>query len=186
MADVEVKFDKRKFRKLQRTFKDFPRVVPKIMSRAINRTSTTARAQIARRIAEKVTIKISDVKKNISRTTATFNRWESILGINTKRLPLMGFKARQTAKGVSYKVEKTGSRKVISSAFIATMASGHTGVFKRKSDNRLPIVELFGPSLGQVFEGASSIVRQVLAATNKTLTKNIDDQVKLQLEKRRA
>lgn len=186
MADVEVKFDKRKFRNLQRTFSDFPRAIPKIISRAINRTSITARAQIARRIAEKVTARVSDIKKKISRTKATYRHWVSTLSISAKRIPLKSFKPRQIAKGVTYKIEKTSGRKLVMSAFLATMRSGHTGVFKRKSDSRLPIIELHGPSLGQVFEGTSSIVRAVQRSTGKMLEKNIDDQLKLQLEKRKA
>jgi hypothetical protein len=34
---------------------------------------------------------------------------------------------------------------------MANMASGHRGVFRRVGKGRLPIIELFGPSVGHVF-----------------------------------
>lgn len=186
MSDVTVKFDKSKLRRVQRIFKDTPKVIPKIVSRAINRTTTTARAEIARKIAAEVKIKISDIKNKIGRTKATSRRWESILNIKARRIPLMKFGAKQTAKGVSYTIKKSGGRKFIESAFIATMKSGHQGVFKRKTAGRLPIIELFGPSVGEVFEGSGKIAKEITVSAYKKLQKNIDDQIKLQLAKRSA
>ena len=75
---------------------------------------------------------------------------EKVISIITsvKRIPLFDFGARQTKRGVSYNL---GGRKTLAGAFIATMPTGHEGVFMRKGANRLPIQERFGPSLGHVF-----------------------------------
>lgn len=67
------------------------------------------------------------------------------------------------------------------SAFIATMPSGHKGVFRRKGPSRLSIIELRGPSVGGIFRGAAGIARRVTKQAYQKLERNIDDQVKLAL-----
>jgi len=87
---------------------------------------------------------------------ASASRPEASLGASIKRIPLMKFNAkgpvpsRGRGRGVTYRLR--GGRGRVENAFIATMKSGHVGVFRRAGKARLGIVELFGPSLGQVFK----------------------------------
>lgn len=55
-----------------------------------------------------------------------------------KEVPLGKYPARQVKRGVSVQVNK-GQRRLIEGAFLAKMASGHVGVFKREGRWRLPI-----------------------------------------------
>jgi hypothetical protein len=88
-----------------------------------------------------------------------------------KRIPL--YKAakgiRQTGAGVSYTLNE--QKKQIPGAFIATMASGHTGIFQRARNSRwrapsknsqrkksgLPINEMHGPSITAVVTSRENI-----------------------------
>ena len=76
--------------------------------------------------------------------------------IRGRRLPLIDFKAkgpepsRGRGRGVSYRLP--GGRKRAPHAFIATMPSGHRGVFQRRGSARSPVYQLHGPSLVRVFE----------------------------------
>lgn len=55
-----------------------------------------------------------------------------------QRIPLIYFRGtRQTQRGVSIKVKPTGARTRLKHAFIATMDSGHTGVFERNLDKQI-------------------------------------------------
>jgi hypothetical protein len=105
-------------------------------------------------------------------TPATYDRPVARMATSLKRIPLIKFGARGPepsrgkGRGVSYKLGGQGKQRV-PNAFIATMPSGHRGVFVRamgahgplqgslarlaKSGGRLPIRELAGPSLGHVF-----------------------------------
>lgn len=192
MADVEIKYDEAKLRKIQKMLRDIPNAMPKVMSRAINRTSKSALAEIARKIAAEVKITQAAIKKGIKITKATYTRWQAWLDLHTKRIPLIRFRAKPLKKGVSYQISKTGGRKKITEParpFIQTMPiSGHKGVFRRHTEKtkRLPIVQLFGPSLGGVFEGAAGIAAEVQESTTKKLEKNIDAQVAYILSKRRS
>lgn len=72
------------------------------------------------------------------------------MGISGKEIPLSKYPARQTKKGVSIMVNR-GRRKLVRRAFLATMKSGHTGVFLREGKRRLPIKHALSSSVADVF-----------------------------------
>lgn len=125
---------------------------PRAVSRAISRTAVAARTTMAKAIAQDTGIPSGTVKAQMQIILAND---AAELVITGKRLPLIMFKARGPepshgrGRGVSYQLP--GSRSSVADAFIATMPTGHRGVFKRRGNARLPIVELFGPSLPHVF-----------------------------------
>jgi len=185
---VEIEYDEARLARVRKMLRDIPQGMPRVMSRAINRTTTSARTEIARRISGQVKIKISDVRKGITIHKATYSRWQATLNLFTRRIPLIKFGARQLKKGVSYQISKIEGRKRITEAprpFIQTMPSSHVGVFRRTGPQRLPIVQLMGTSIGSVFEHGGTVAPDVQKETSKKLEKNIDDQVKLILARKR-
>ena len=58
-------------------------------------------------------------------------------------MPLVAYPYRQTKQGVSVEVNR-GKRTLLKGAFVATMKSGHVGIFRRQGKTRLPIEELRG------------------------------------------
>jgi len=185
-ADVKVTFNKRKLRQIQQQLSGIPGAMPRVMPRAINRTAGPAKTQIVREMAATLQLKAKTIREKVDLKKATRSRWVAEIGINRKRIPLREFSARQTKRGVSYKIQKTGARQKIQSAFIAKMPGGHEGVYKRKGPARLPIMQLRGPSLGEAFKGARALVRRVTKDSRKNLAMQIDKQVKYILEKRGA
>jgi len=124
---------------------------------ALNRAIKSGRTAMAKEIAGDTGMKYGDVLDALAIQQATQARLEATFAAKLKRIPLKAFNAKQTKSGVSYNLGK--GRSLVASAFIARMKSSHEGVFKRKyvgsigtrMSKRLPIVELFGPSLGHVF-----------------------------------
>jgi hypothetical protein len=148
-------------------------VVTKAIPLALNRCAEMARTNAARvLVAAGYRIPVRFVKAAIKITKATPSRHSVTIRFSRQPIPLFVYGARQTRDGVSVQVK--GQRKRIKSAFVATMPSGHIGVFVRKPDARhkpvsvgghtrssaLPIRELFGPSIGGAF--ATETVRQAL------------------------
>lgn len=133
------------------------------ITRALNKTAITARADAARSIRDAgYGIKVSSVKGAISIRRASNQDLKAIVTATGNPIPLINYGARQTSKGVSVNVKN--GRKVIAHAFIATMASGHKGVFARQGKTHkkvmrrgksywsgLPVDELFGPSIPTAF-----------------------------------
>lgn len=102
------------------------------IERAINDTLKRLRTQVDRGIREELKVTKATVFKHV--TIRRARRTGSPSGIlfvrGDKRIPLLAFGARQIKSGVSYKLNRTGARKKIKSAFIARMPrSGHRGVF---------------------------------------------------------
>jgi len=63
--------------------------------------------------------------------------------VSGEPVPLVAYPHRQTKESVSVEVNR-GKRTLLKGAFVATMTSGHEGVFRRKGKARLPIEELRG------------------------------------------
>ena len=202
MADsplVEIKFDEKKLANVRRMLVEIPNAMPTVISRGINRTATSARAEITRRLYEHLNLTKTRIRQNIKIQKATRARWRSDIDIFTKAVPLIHYGASTLkGKGVSYKILRGGGRKRIitppTSAFIQKMPSGHKGVFRRRSGGAIAssslgkryIYQLKGPSVGAAFEGAPGMAAQALWWASAKLEKNIDDQVAFVLNKWRS
>lgn len=128
--------------------------------RALNRTADQVRTQASRAVRDAgYNLKAATIKANIKIKRATAGNLRATVVASGRPIPLIQYGARQTGKGVTVNVQK--GRKLIAGAFIATMPSGHKGVFVRGAGNvhkrvarngkvswhGLPIRELFGPSI---------------------------------------
>lgn len=104
----------------------------KVISRALNKTLTGIKTDASTEIRAILNAKKADVDATFKVTSASVADMSCKFTSTGRALPLMTFGARQTTKGVSVLVKKTEARTVIPGTFIATMKSGHTGVFWRK------------------------------------------------------
>jgi len=144
----------------------------KALVRALNKTATTAKAEAARQIRDAgYGLKIAAIKDSFSIRRASKASLVAAIRATGRPVPLIKYGARQTKKGVSVNVLQ--GRKLIAGAFIATMPSGHIGVFMRQGGTHkrvvrnglamwsgLPIKELFGPSVPAAF--ANKVVMAAL------------------------
>ena len=176
---IDVTFSKRDMNKLQRTLQAVPKALPKVLSRALNKTATTVRAEVSRGLKKESKMNVSVIKKAIAFTKATYKVWVARLDVFGKRIPLVQFNARPKGKGIAYSIGK----KYIQGGFIQTMPTGHRGALIRQGKARLPIHELFGPSLGIVLEKSAGMLKKATNGAGALLEKNIDAQVNLILEK---
>lgn len=124
--------------------------------KAGNDTLRNLRTEAGRRVRAQRRLKAKRVREALrlfpanSRKGARVRlRWR--MGVSGKPVPLYAYGARETKRGVSVNV--SGRRKIVGGAFIATMPSGHTGVFERRHEHRrLPIDELFSSRVSDVFQ----------------------------------
>lgn len=153
------------------------RSMPRAVKRALKRTSTSARAQLGTLISADTGLPARAVKLGVSVTIASDTK--ILLSASDRRVPLIEFRARGPepshgqGRGVSYSLP--GGRGRIKNAFIATMSTGHRGVFTRwPGQGRLPINEKYGPSLGGVFRKYRSTVAQ---RAHETLLTNLRHEI---------
>jgi len=118
--------------------------------RALRKAGATAlrdmRSEASKRIRQRKRIKASFVARSLTMARPTGSDISSMswaLNASGDPVPLVAYPHRQTAKGVSVEVNR-GKRTLLKGSFVATMRSGHRGVFRRVGSARLPVEELLG------------------------------------------
>ena len=86
---------------------------------------------------------------------------EWAVDVSGEPVPLGAYPHRQTKRGTSVEVNR-GKRTLLKGAFVATLRSGHEGVFRRRGASRLPIDELLGsrPVDALLHEGEAEAVAE--------------------------
>lgn len=136
------------------------KAAPRAMSRALNRTATHTRKNAVSEIATLMGIgRKTAVRDEIKIVPATINKLSARLTSSYQPLNLINFRARQTKKGVT--ASAWGKRKLYKSAFIQTMPkAGKKLVMKRKGKPRLPLQQLYGPSVSNTLAEVSGKVSE--------------------------
>jgi len=176
-ADIEIQLDKAQMARAMALLAAIPKGYKTAASRAINETETSTRYEAIKKITEATGMQSSHARKGFLLSKAKYGRLWAMLSVTYEKRPLIGFGARQVKHGVKV-AEGHGERTLIPRAFIATMPSGHKGVFKRICKSRLPIVELMGPSVSWAYQNTPGVIELVekdsAPLLEKKLARNID------------
>lgn len=183
---------------LQRDLERTGAAAPLVISRALNRAATSGKTATTRAIVADTGLASRHVAAEIKIDKAQRTDPVVVVEIRGRRFPLLAFGARgpEPSRGRGHGVAwrgAGGSRKRERRAFIATMRSGHRGVFlrtrftpagarysKRSGKNREVFVELKGPSLPLVFEKQFPVFR---TAAGESLVKNLRSEINYALSK---
>jgi hypothetical protein len=173
----------RQIDKLRKLLGESSKQVGRNVATALNATGKLAKSQIAKEITTELATPQKIVKQQISATKAAGGNLSVTITLKkTNRMSLRFFGARQTKKGVSYKVSKSKGRKFVPGAFQGPRpgvmkASWKGNVFKRVGTSRLPIQKLQGPSPWGVFVKKKA-VRKVEKLINVELKKQLDRRIR--------
>ena len=165
-----------------------------VISRAVNDSLSGVRTQAIKGIGGKVMLKAAVIRQTFMIKKASIKDLQAAVETKSKPIPLINFSARQIKAGVSVKVLRVGGRKKIPHAFIATMKSGHKGVYWRDWDlyrspmkkdfhdgavprkYKLPIHELYGPRVPDILDDPE-IMGPVMENANKRLNDRLNHHV---------
>lgn len=169
MIESSVQLDPRQVRQVRRGYGRAAELLPKAINRAIPIVGRKARVATVRAIAGNVNVRQAKLYQRGNRRRPVRDRTYKVgelvgyrMTIDKGRIPLGRFNARQHwRKGqtrgrvrsrVSYKIDKSGARRRVTDAFLLEFSSGYEGVYRRQGSGRLPLVELYGPSIPHVAE----------------------------------
>lgn len=153
VTPIDVHWDSRELRVFRNRVVDkaILRAALKAGNRSLRELRTQARREVrkrkkiqAKRVLQGLPIIFPNRKGELQRLV-----WE--MKISNRITPVASYPIRQTRQGVLAEINP-GARKLIRGAFIATLGSGHKGVFMRKGRARLPIQELFSTRIADVFQ----------------------------------
>ena len=160
---ISVKSD---LKKLSSQFQSFSKSIhPKVIARTLNRVAASVKAASAKYIAPKMNCTQRDAKRRIAEDRAFANKlWASIIP-SGRPLKLIAFKARQSAKGVVAKA--WGKSKLYKRSFIAPVKHGSStnAVYVRKGNHSLPVKQLWGAGVVQLFKQKENL--ELMVATVK-------------------
>ncbi|MBE0470509.1 MAG: phage tail protein [Methyloprofundus sp.] len=154
---------------------------PKALSRALNRSLENARSNAVKKVREEYTVRARDVRQTIRLTRSKPNQLEGEVRSTGRSLPLSAFSvAPKTVNGkrrspIRVSVRK-GSKQGMNRAFVARVG-GSVRVFERVGGRRLPIRQLFGPSVPQMI-GNKTVVDFVSIEARKTMDVRLDHEIK--------
>jgi len=176
MLAVKVTVDERSFKEASHILRAIPRAVPRVFRRAIKNAVDKTATDLKRRVGAQIMAKKSEIAKGISKKKSTYY---GSVGAKPFKPGLIAYKGTKEEKphGVSYRLSRTAGRKRIEHGFIATMPSGHRGVFARKRPSRLPIREARGPSIWKVITDTVGLLKACTDAAGERLGKLINDQI---------
>lgn len=202
MPTINVKPDPQTLAAVQVELAEIANGANKAVSAAINRTLTTGRSRITRRLKKEINLPAGNAKDPQDGTISKFLKirkasdgggggvanLEGQIIITREPLSLMLFKPSPNTPGptkvagVSVKTRTGKAKELLRHTFVAKMKSGHVGVFERqgrgnKRVKRLKIQERFGPTPLAVFEKAPGIAEETLSELGDVLEKNINSQV---------
>lgn len=170
---------------LLRKLKELPDTMAKrIVPRALNRSGASGRTVMVREVAKDLQLKQDVVRDRMVVREATASEHVYRLRASARRIPLIEFNARGPEPSYGRGAGVTARTRVgrYRQAFIATMGSGHRGVFSRSPGaRRLPIYELKQPSIAFVFD------KHLPAGMNRAqeqLIKNLTHEISFALSKR--
>lgn len=144
MISIWFELDKKQLRGVERDLKKLNSRMPKILSRAADKTATSARVSLAKEMQGTYTEKSAKLKKNIEIQKASHNNPIAVIKVTGKPQPAIYFHHSKGGKGgaklqilkerpfdavISQK--KEGDTEEPRKAFLAQMPSGHKGIFQR-------------------------------------------------------
>jgi len=191
------------FERIHTILRSVPGGVEKAMHGVMTRATSTARKTALDGITSVYDIKSGDVRnrKNTTINMRTRKTDEGIIGEITfsgVKIPLYRFGVspkKPTKQGVKVPVniggrwamvqpgatasarqKKSSSMTTFENAFIATMTSGHIGMFERKSRNSSKITEIMGASTAQMVENAD-VLEKVESEVMATIQKRTEHEI---------
>lgn len=206
---VSLTIDAQQFRQAEAMLRDIPKAFPLALSGAVNETLKETETGTSKAIRAKVNIKRKDLDPHlvVIKAKPSPNPAGRFTIKESQRISLSDFGAKQTPKGVTYKIGKTGSRSFIQSAFgppgvravgqtiggrfagvsrfVASTGYARLGnqVFRRAGKSRLPLVgPLKGPSAWGVVV-KNQIDTQAVINARASLEKNLQQRVAFYIKK---
>jgi hypothetical protein len=189
---IYARLDRKKIAELSEELGGNAKRLRKEIAIATNNAAKPVRKEMVRVVTQELAVKQAVVAKqvNIPKKATAESRGTIVRLKKSKQIPLKEFGARQTKKGVGYKISKRTGRKTINGAFqgpkpgtVAMRLGGH--VFKRLGKSRLPIIKLFGPSPWGVFVKRKYKPEVVLLAKDR-FREELDKRIRFHVLKKKG
>lgn len=157
----------------------------KALQRSVNYGAKQGRKISVDEMAKKAALKKKTIRGETSMYFASLSNLTAKLVIKGGSIPLIEYGARQTKKGVTFKIWKDSKRERYRHAFIAQITGNSAkGVYERdiKSpayDGRLPLRSKGGPAVPNIYDKTPGLAKKAEELAANEMLKELDRQIGL-------
>ncbi len=199
MVSITVEASPAQLRRISQELADIPGGANKAVAAAINRTLSTGKMRMSSLVREVLVMRKKDVDPSIKIDRAKPDKLTAQVSLRNTWIPLSRFSPKQQGKGVTVNWRKGRGRELLAGTFLATMSSGHIGVFRRRKSgtkrvikereghkwtSELPIDQQF-TTLVNPIEKRPELIDKATADIDQVLAKNLDSQVDRLLQRKK-
>lgn len=148
MTELSVKLDPMDIAKVKFMLGALSKSGDLVIKQAVNQTLTGVRTDVTNEVSKVITPTKTKIRSTITVNKMTAGDGNAFVKCIGGPLNLINFKARQTQKGVTVQVKKSGGRKLVKHAYITTMKNGNKLVMMRKYDGPRKSLRKSGGSWG--------------------------------------
>lgn len=179
-GSITIDVVERGFDRAQKILAGVPDGASKAVHSALERAGQSGRSVATKSLTKEYAISRTQLLanvRNIDRVTVQGDSIQVVFGYAGYVIPLVRFDTTVSSDGyVSARVKTSGAKETLAHAFQAKVGS-HTGIFERQTRKRLPIKELFGPSVPQMLSENKSIMDEIEEKIVETYEKRIDHEI---------
>lgn len=155
----------------------------KALQRSVNHGAKQGRKLSVDAMARKAALKKKTIRGATSMYFASLRNLTAKLVIKGKPLALTEYGARQTKKGVTFRIWKDGKREKYRHAFLAQFGT-YKGVYERNIgaanyDGRSPLRQKRGPAVPNIYDVTPGLAAKAEEKASEEMLKELDRQVKL-------
>lgn len=129
---AKIEIDPMQFKECERLLNGIKNGTRDMLKMSINKVVSGTKTDVKKAVAEEINLTQARIAKDIFDTTATKENLSASVYSKGKRIEVVEFAAKQTKAGVTYKIQKSGSRSTMQGGFIAKgKSTGQMHVLKR-------------------------------------------------------
>lgn len=190
-----ITIDDKELEKAQKLLGGIENGVKRAITSAINHSLGKAKTKLKKKITQEYYIKSSDVEKTLSIKKANYSTLAGTISSRSKRTSLTKLKIKKSGTSILSGVRKSngikllrGKDELFGKPFTAKMKNGHTGVFQRKTKQRIgvgmgssseqenPIQELYTLSIPQM-AGEKGVQKYIEEEAEKMVNERFEHEV---------
>ncbi len=160
----------------------FPKGAQKAVGSAIKRAAQSGETYAARAVRNEYYVTASTFKEYTKSKRHIYTKGGSTsvdIEFRGYHIPLLKFDVKVGKDGgVSARVKRTSVKTALDHAFKQDVGKyGHSGIFERVSDDRLPIKELYGPSTPQMMASNEDVEQETADKMNEVFTERLEHEI---------
>ena len=190
-----ITIDDKELEKAQKLLGGIENGVKRAITSAINHSLGKAKTKLKKKITQEYYIKSSDVEKTLSIKKANYSTLAGTISSRSKRTSLTKLKIKKSGTSILSGVRKSngikllrGKDELFGKPFTTKMKNGHTGVFQRKTKQRIgvgmgssseqenPIQELYTLSIPQM-AGEKGVQKYIEEEAEKMVNERFEHEV---------